>query len=974
MAKAVHAAFELVQTHPIDTLNLVAYEFTHRQTATRHFHLAAENDENVFMVALRTVPVDSTGVAHILEHTVLCGSERYPVRDPFFMMIRRSLNTFMNAFTSSDWTAYPFASQNKKDFNNLLDVYLDAVFFSRLAELDFLQEGHRLEFAEPGNTDSELVYKGVVYNEMKGAMSSPVSVLWQTLTKYLYPTTTYHFNSGGDPEQIPDLSYRQLKEFYQTHYHPSNAIFFTYGDIPAIDHQEKFHNQALKHFDALDTVITVTDEKRYYAPVRIQEYYPLSEEEIADKNHVVVGWLLGSSADLEQSLKAKLISNLLLDNSASPLLHALETTDLGSAPSPLCGLEDSNREMCFVCGLEGAKEQSAEQVEQLILDVLKRVAEEGVPQSQVEAVLHQLELSQREIGGDSYPYGLQLALTALPAAIHGGDVFANLDIAPAIERLRQQIQEPDFIQDSLRELLLDNSHRVRLLLSPDSELADKRILGEKAVLAKIKDSLDVHQKQLIVNQAESLMERQNQKDDESILPKVDLADVPPNVKWLDSDKDNQSATPLTFFRQGTNGLVYQQLVVEIPDLDATLLPLLPMFSSFLAELGAGDKDYLQMQSWQSEVTGGVHAYTDVRSAVDTVAAYRGYFILSGKALERNQDSLTQLMQQTFLQPRFDELQRMRELVAQSRLYREQSVTGAGHSLAMSAASSGYSPVGYYQFKQHGLHSIKTLQELDKGFSEGGSVEELADKFRQIHQLLIQSPREYLLVGEEEKAALYSDTLCAYWKDAPNPEELGGASLKLEPAPGQQRQVWVTDAQINFCAMAFPTVPMDHPDAAALAVLGGFLRNGFLHRAIRENGGAYGGGATHDAGTGSFRFYSYRDPRLLETLDDFRASIEWVQGTDHPWQSVEEAILGVIGALDKPGSPAGEAKKAFHLERHGRTKDVRQQYREQILAITQEDLKRVTKTYLAGQQASEVVIGSERTGNTLAEKGYQKFHL
>lgn len=973
MAKAVHAAFELVKTYPIETLNLVANEYIHRQTAARHFHLEANNDENIFMVALRTVPVDSTGVAHILEHTVLCGSERYPVRDPFFMMIRRSLNTFMNAFTSSDWTAYPFASQNRKDFNNLLDVYLDAVFFSRLAELDFLQEGHRLEFAEPSNIDSELVYKGVVYNEMKGAMSSPVSMLWQTLTKYLYPTTTYHFNSGGDPEQIPDLSYRQLQEFYQTHYHPSNSIFFTYGDIPAIDHQQKFHDQALKHFDALESVITVNDEKRYFAPVRIQEYYPLSEEDTSHKNHIVVGWLLGSSADLEQSLKAKLISNLLLDNSASPLLHTLETTTLGNAPSPLCGLEDSNREMCFVCGLEGAKEESAEEVEALILEVLARVAEEGVPLSQVEAVLHQLELSQREIGGDSYPYGLQLALTALPAAIHGGDVFASLDIAPAIEELRQQIQQPDFIKAALRELLLDNPHRVRLLLSPDPELAEKRIQGEKEVLAKIKNSLDVDQKQLLVSQAESLVERQTQKDDESILPKVDLADVPPNVKWLECNRDNSSPTPLTFFNQGTNGLVYQQLVIELPELDTSLLPLLPLFSSYLAELGAGDKDYLQMQNWQSEVTGGVHAYTDVRSAADTVSAYRGYFVLSGKALERNQSSLTEMMKQIFLQPRFDELQRIRELVAQSRLYREQSVTGSGHSLAMSAASSGYSPVGYYQFKHHGLHSIKTLQELDNGFSEGASLEALADKFRQIHQLLLRSPREFLLVGEEEKAVLYGDTLRRNWQETPNSHTMD-TSLKLESGPGPQRQVWVTDTQVNFCAMAFPTVPMDHPDAAALTVLGGFLRNGYLHRAIRENGGAYGGGASHDTGTGSFRFYSYRDPRLLDTLDDFKASIEWVLSVDHSWQSVEEAILGVIGALDKPGSPAGEAKRTFHLALHGRNKAVQQQYRERILAVTQEDLKRVASTYLTSHQASEVVIGSEAAGNALVGNGYEKYHL
>ena len=237
MTARAHPAFTHVGSRAVSSLKVEVQRYRHLKTGAEHIHLHSDNAENVFLVALRTVPRDSTGVAHILEHTALCGSEKYPVRDPFFMMIRRSLNTFMNAFTSSDWTAYPFASQNRKDFNNLLDVYLDAVFFSRLDPLDFAQEGHRLEFAKPDDPDSPLTFKGVVYNEMKGAMSSINSILWHTLCKYLYPTSTYHYNSGGDPACIPDLSYQQLLEFYRTHYHPSNAIFMTYGDIPAHEHQ-----------------------------------------------------------------------------------------------------------------------------------------------------------------------------------------------------------------------------------------------------------------------------------------------------------------------------------------------------------------------------------------------------------------------------------------------------------------------------------------------------------------------------------------------------------------------------------------------------------------------------------------------------------------------------------------------------------------------------------------------------------------
>lgn len=294
-APAPYKTFEFIRTETIESLGIDVTEYRHTKTGLAHYHIAAEHTENVFLVGLRTVPEDSKGVAHILEHTALCGSERFPVRDPFFMMTRRSLNTFMNAMTSSDWTAYPFASQNRKDFYNLLDVYLDAVFFSRLDQLDFEQEGHRVEFAEPNNPESELEYKGVVFNEMKGAMSAPVSRLWQSVTKYLFPTTTYHHNSGGEPESIPDLTYDELIAFYKTHYHPSNAVIMTFGDIPAAELQAVIEEKALARFDKLEESIEIHDEKRYYSPLRVEEGYELDQEDTSGKTHHVLAWLLGLS-------------------------------------------------------------------------------------------------------------------------------------------------------------------------------------------------------------------------------------------------------------------------------------------------------------------------------------------------------------------------------------------------------------------------------------------------------------------------------------------------------------------------------------------------------------------------------------------------------------------------------------------------------------------------------------------------------
>ena len=364
----VKSAFEFISSTEVSSLNLTVEHYQHKQTGAVHYHLASDNQEKVFMVALRTMPKDSTGVAHILEHTALCGSDKYPVRDPFFMMTRRSLNTFMNAMTSSDWTAYPFASQNDKDFDNLLSVYLDAVFFARLDELDFAQEGHRVEFEEMENPESDLVYKGVVFNEMKGAMSSPVSQLWQKISKHLFQTNTYHYNSGGEPSEITNLSYDQLKSFYKSHYHPSNAIFMTFGDMDVAELHEKIDQQALTKFEKQEHKWSVPLEQRLAAPIRIEESYAVEAEDkeaLNNKTHHVIAWLLGESANLKEQLEAHLLSQLLLDNSASPLRKALEKCEFASAPSPMCGLEDSNREMSFMCGIEGSNVADADAFEAL---------------------------------------------------------------------------------------------------------------------------------------------------------------------------------------------------------------------------------------------------------------------------------------------------------------------------------------------------------------------------------------------------------------------------------------------------------------------------------------------------------------------------------------------------------------------------------------------------------------------------------
>ena len=963
-----HPSFEFIRSQKIESLKVTVQHFKHKVTGAEHYHLSADDAQNVFMVALRTVPMDSTGVAHILEHTVLCGSEKYPVRDPFFMMIRRSLNTFMNAFTSSDWTAYPFASENRKDFQNLTQVYMDAVFFPNIDVLDFAQEGHRFEFEEKDNSQSDLTYKGVVFNEMKGAMSSPVSTLWQTFTEAVYPTSTYHYNSGGEPADIPNLTHEELVAFHKNHYHPSNAVFMTYGDISAKEHQTQFETLGLSRFKNKVKVVKVSTEQRFNKPQQLSSTYALNEDDLSDKTHIVMGWLLGENKNTLDVLRGHLLSAVLLDNSASPLRRVLEDTKLANAPSPLCGLEDSNKEMVFAVGVQGSNPEHQAAIEKLIIKELERVANEGVSLQEVEAMLHQLELSQREVTGDGYPYGLSLILQSLAGAMHDGDPIALLDTDAALKKLAKEIKQAEFIPNLIKSLLLDNPHRVTLTLSPDDKLADNEILAEKQKLAKIKAALTTKETKEIIEQSLALEARQNEEDDPSILPEVTKDDVPSEIK---------SHTPLntgklTGYQTGTNGLVYQQLIIDLPDLTEAEKQVLPLFNSCLTELGSAGRDYLQTQSLQAAKTGGIGGRSSVATDINDLDKTYAHYIVSGKSLARNQGDLACLIEQSIAEVRFDELARIKDLMGQIRSSVDQGITGSGHVHAMRAANQNFSPSANWQFERSGFKGIQSIKSLYDEIEKDGALEKLAEQFKSIQSKLMASSKQMLMVADESSYSQTKTSLENCWGNML--DATSSARFQLTANHQTVKQAWATSTQVNFCAKAFPAVSSAHADAPKLAVLSACLRNGFLHSAVREKGGAYGGGAAFNADSGAFTFYSYRDPRMLETFADFDRALDWLLSDSAKQSQVEEAILNVISSMDKPGSPAGEARKHFYQGLHGKSHLFLMQYRQGVLDTTLEELRIVAQKYLIEEKSSLAVLTNEATAEKLMNDDFEMLKL
>ncbi|WP_298979431.1 insulinase family protein [uncultured Psychrobacter sp.] len=1000
----LHPAFELIEHRHIEALSIDIIISQHVKTGAMHYHLAHPSSENAFLVGFRTQPMDSKGEAHVLEHVALCGSEKFPVRDPFFSMIKRSLNTFMNAMTAADWTAYPYATQNKNDYFNLLEVYLDAAFFPNIHPLDFAQEGIRVELDE----DDKPQFKGIVFNEMKGAMSGEIDQLYHTVAHHLFPTTTYHYNSGGDPADIPDLTHNELVAFHQSHYHPANSVIMSFGNIPVSETQARIHDDALTQFAAGKKHVS-RPEVRLSAPISAVDTYT-ADEAGPNQTHHVLAWLLPSITNPKQRLALRLLEGVLIEHAGSPLRAYLDSHPLGTSPSPLLGLDDSHYEMVFYTGLRGSEPEYAEAVEQGIMDLLADVASTPIDSDTIETILHQIEIDQRHIGGDSMPYGLNLMLEGFSTAIHDGNPIDVWEVDEHLAWLREQVKDEQWLPNLIKTHLLDNNHRVRVTLVPDSEKSARLAAAEQVRLDTIAMDLTEDDKAILEKQALDLAARQAAPDDLSLLPKVGLEDVPTDISFKQGTQkqvmlSGQDST-LFEYEAGTNGLYYYQVIVPLTDAignqDTSNLPvnevinhpLLPIYLSLLSELGTDELDAYEMQAKQAAHSSGVTARISQRTAIDDSHAISSYFVVATRALNRKTEAID-LLKEVMQHSVFEEHDRIKEILQQRQASWQSRLASAGHAYALQTASRAMSRQAQLEYVRSGLPALNALKDfLAHASSDDNKWDELATSLMALHQRLLSLPKHAVIICEAEQTERLSDLIVDSWQDVKAatvnakqieeniPSEF--TQLELDPAldgepdavkalesdPIAEDLAWLVATNVYHNASAYSVPAADHPDTAALMVLAPYLRNGYLHSAIRERGGAYGGGAGYDANACAFKFFSYRDPHCAETFAHFEASIEWLLSEPQSAEQLEEAILGIISGMDKPGSPAGEAIKACFANLHNRGEDWQRKMRAAILAVTIEDIQRVAKQYLQGQQHVRAVLAPYDKEDSVKDLGFK----
>lgn len=947
--------YKVLRKEALTEINAVYYELEHFKTGARHIHISMDDAENTFAVAFKTVPKDSSGVAHILEHTALCGSKLYPVRDPFFSMIKRSLNTFMNAFTASDWTMYPFATQNRQDYYNLLSIYLDAAFFPRLDELSFKQEGHRVEFNEKG----ELEFKGVVYNEMKGAMSSADEVLGRSMMKALYPSSTYSNNSGGDPRDIPKLTYAGLLKFHKMHYHPSNALFFTYGNFPLKDHLKAINAHVLECFEksAADLKIEVQPEPRWLEPRQFKYYYALDKDEItSEKSQVVMAWLTADITSSKDMLIMEILNQILLGNAAAPLRKALMDTKLGSALSDYSGFEDENRETFFSCGLKDTDVKNLPRIKHVIMDTLAKLADEGIPWELVETAIHQIEFHRREISNTGYPFGLRLCLWFAGCVLNGGDAVKAVQAKDEIEAIAKEAKEERLLERSLRRFFIDNPHCAVITLEPDSEINAEFEQYEKGVLQTMLANLTDDERRQIETDAKALETLQDTEEDLSVLPALTKADIPLQVPTVDKN-DFDAVSNTSFYYQNTSEISYISAVAGLQQVEPKLYPLLPFFALCFTKMGTKTKTYeelaLALDRYTGDTSVSVGIYHNMRD--DSVLPL---FVLNTKALPRNQANMLALLDELLNEQTFGDLTRLEMLLKEYSSALEAGIVRNGHSLAVALASRGLTQLRALSEMLSGIHQYQYIKNLCQNLDKT-KLEIIAANLNKIYKsILADANFKFACINHAEACAQAKEPLRTLYAKLP-PGPAGFGPLQNLPLVAAVNEGWMTTSAVSFDAASQKCVTYGHPDAPVLSVIAKLLKSIYLHREIREKGGAYGGIASFGSDSGVFSLASYRDPHVVSTLNTFDKARKYIAPGVFDDEDVTEAILQVASDLGKPHTPSMAARLAFMREITGLTDDDRQAFKLGVLEADADKIIAVAQRYFGNENPVSRAVISNR---------------
>ncbi|HKK49192.1 MAG TPA: insulinase family protein [Alkalispirochaeta sp.] len=943
-----HSAYDHINSQDVPDYHGTGHIYRHRDSGAHVFHLANDDPENMFAFSFATYPEDSTGVAHILEHTVLSGSQRFPVKDPFLQLLKGSVNTFLNAMTYPDKTVYPAASPVARDLFNMMQVYGDAVFFPLLKPELFRQEGHRLQFAENG----ALERTGIVYNEMKGNYSSHDSIVGETCFQSLFPDTIYGLDSGGDPAVIPELSYEQFTEFHRRYYHPSNARIVVYGDIPSEEYLSFLHEQFLSRFERQDPISPPARQPRWSEPQRREATYPLEGvTDLSERSSVTLNWLLFPVTEARRVVDAAVLAEILLGHSGSPLSRALLESGLGQDLSPVLGLETDLAEAVFSVGLRGTEVHHEEAIQELILSTLRTLVTEGIHAEAVEGALRRVEFSNREIKGG--PNGMRVMRRALRGWMYGADPYDGLQFDQHMAGLRADLgANPRFFEELIETLFLQNPHRSTVVVRPDPEQMAREAHREQEELEAIAERLTDEERRRIDGETRELEQMQATPDPPEELAKIPfltLHDVPREIQTVPYERAALSgAGDLFLHRQFTNGILYMDLAFDFGRLSQREELLLNVLGAAFTELGLPDVPHYRLNDEIALKTGGITAFVSNQTRYGDRSRVRRLFVVRMRVLERTWREGADLFSRIMSSVDFSDTRRLEQLLDELVQEMQSAVIPSGHYFSGLRAAAELHELMAIEER---LNGVTQLDALRRFVTEPATV---ATELRNLFLRLIDPRRVHVnLTGSDEvvdEAARWIPDLLSTMsrRYETGPDAAADATGLGEPAgirivpqhTWQEREYLMASAGVSYVALTMPAVDFDHPLAPAQDLLSHILRTGPLWEKIRMHGGAYGAFASSRTTEGLFSFGSYRDPNTVKTLEAYRAALAELAEHQIDETQVDLAKVSVLGRELKPLTPRDSAFTNFRRRLHDIDDALRQETRNRLRAVTPADLQAI----------------------------------
>jgi len=925
-----YPGYRVIEKRFVPEINADCIYLEHEASGARVLKIAADDPNKTFSVAFQTVPESDAGTPHIMEHSVLNGSKNFPVKSPFDVLLKGSLNTFLNAMTASDFTVYPVASMNEKDYFNLMHVYLDAVFNPLIYDDPriFMQEGWHYELTEK---DAPLTIKGVVYNEMKGSFSSPTTEMWYCIQKNLFPENGYSRSSGGYPAAIPDLGYEEFLDFHRKYYHPSNSYIFLYGDADLAKELEFIDREYLSHFERSDFEAGFPLNPPFEEMKEVEASYSVMEgAPVEDQTYLTLSWVIGENTDQALVMELNALADVLVNQESAPVRLALQEAGIGKDVSAL--VNDLHQNV-FVIMVRNANPEDKDEFRRVVMETLERVAEEGIDKESIEGTLNRMEFRLRE--GDNAQKGLIYNMQVLSGWMFADDPFLGLEYEKPLAEARKALEEP-VLEELIRRGLIDNTYGLLLVLKPEPGLEQRRMEELAAELAEYKASLSEEEIGELVETTRELMEYQQREDSPEALatiPMLELEDIGKEATWYGVEEKQEAGVPLLFHPEFTNKVVYTSLYFDLRTLPREKIPYASVLKELLGAVGTENYSYGDLDKALQIHTGGFNTSLTTFLEEQDDDRIIPKFRVSVKATRDKLGKSLELTSEILTSSILDDEERIGELLKRHHANLENQLARNGLAVAGKRIDSYLFKKGLFNEWTSGAEYYWWLTQQVRDFED--NPEPLLNELKQVaSQLFVKDNLIAALTCHEDDYPSFSKA----WETLAGNLPAGEVALNewsWSPVPANEG--FLSASKVQYVVKGYDFRKLGYEWSGKMHVLNQVLSTDWLQTRIRVMGGAYGG-FSQISKNGSLYFISYRDPNLKETLENYDATAEYLENFEADEKTMTRYIIGTIAGIDNPLTPSQKGNMAVRYYFEKTSKDELQKDRDEVLSTTADDLR------------------------------------